>query len=91
MTEYTKFPPYNYFVRVLKTCPRSAFIYTQLWKERNNHNKVEVEKDRIRRRFLISPTLFRNILEPLMTMSVLSFEETELTYEIHMNGVEDDK
>lgn len=90
MTDYKKFPPFNYFLRVLKSCPRSALLYSQLWKERNKNNKLEVEKDRIRRNFLMSHTIFRNLIQPLVSIEIISYDENDNCYIINFNGVADE-
>ena len=86
MSEYNQFPPYKYFMRVLKNCPRSAYLYFHLWKKRGKYLSLKIIKKDIRKEFLLSPTLFRNFLGPLAYLNLVSFEETDLHYEIDVLG-----
>lgn len=86
MSDYTNFPPFKYFLRVLKTCPKSALLYTQLWKKRGKNLSFHVIKKDIRREFLMSPTLFRNLLSPLMFMNLISFKENDVQYHVDILG-----
>jgi len=83
---YTDFPPINYFVRALKICPKSAYLYAQIWRKKDKHMKILTEKDEIRKEFLISPTIFRNLLEPLMGLNLVRFKENDGTFRIDLSG-----
>jgi len=85
MTDYSDFPPIKYFIRVLKTCPKSAFLYTQLWKKKRNMI-LNVEKGNIRKDFLISPTMFRNHIAPLAYLNLLQFQESDERYQLELLG-----
>jgi hypothetical protein len=88
MQDYTDFPPKNNFIRVLKSCPRSALLYAQLWKKRDLSTlRVEAKKEEVRKQYLISPTLFRNLLEPLMALDIVSFVENDEKFRINVSGV----
>jgi hypothetical protein len=92
MKEYCEFPPQKYFTRVLKNCPRSALLYMQLWKKKDNkHMRIICRKVHIRRDFLISPTMFRNLLAPLMYLNILEFIEVDNNFQIDMAGVQQDE
>lgn len=86
MAEYDYFPPYKYFLRVLKSCPKSALLYSLLWKKQTKKKSLLINKNEIRREFLISPTLFRNLLAPLMFLNLISFKESDLQYHIDIMG-----
>jgi hypothetical protein len=86
MKDYYTFPPIKYFIRVLKSCPISAILYIQLWHKRGQTMSFKVIKKDIRKEFLISPTLFRNNLTPLMYINLLSFKESDKDYEISIMG-----
>jgi hypothetical protein len=86
MKEYADFPPEKYFTRVLKTCPKSALLYTQIWKRKSKHKGLVTSKKDVRRDFLISPTLFRNLLAPLMYLNVVKFIESDETFQIDIIG-----
>ena len=66
MKDYNEFPPLKYFIRVLKVCPKSSLLYTQLWKKKGKHMNFISQKKDIRKDYLMSPTMFRNLLSPLM-------------------------
>lgn len=86
MKEYLDFPPQRYFLRVLKNCPKSALLYSQLWKRRDKHMMLKPHKKDIRKDYLISPTLFRNLLAPLMFLNLVSFVEGEGKFQIELSG-----
>jgi len=86
MKEYTEFPPQKYFIRVLKNCPRSALLYLQLWKKKNKHSRVIHAKKDIRKDYLISPTMFRNLLAPLMFLNLIGFIEVDDNFQIDILG-----
>jgi hypothetical protein len=77
MQDYQDFPPIKSFIRVLKTCPRSALLYVQMWKKRNAWLKLDVPREDIRPDYLISPTLFINLLCPLISLSLVFLREED--------------
>jgi hypothetical protein len=86
MKDYSEFPPFKYFVRVLKSCPRSALLYAQLWKKRSKQMNLVTEKRDVRKDYLISPTMFRNLLAPLMSLNLISFIESADKFQIDVLG-----
>jgi len=86
MKDYTDFPPLKYFVRVLKSCPKSSLLYTQLWKKKGKHMNIQIKKRDVRKDYLISPTMFRNLLAPLMFLNLVSFIESDDKYQIDILG-----
>lgn len=86
MKDYSEFPPFKYFVRVLKSCPKSAFLYAQIWKNTESSLSLVAKKKEIRKDYLISPTLFRSLLAPLMFLNVLYFKENEEKFQIDFFG-----
>jgi len=86
MKDYNDFPPLKYFVRVLKSCPKSALLYTQLWRNKSKHINLVIKKNDIRKDYLISPTLFRNLLVPLMFLNLITFVESDEIFSIDMLG-----
>lgn len=86
MKDYSDFPPLKYFVRVLKSCSKSALLYTQLWKRKGKHMTFMIHKKDIRKDYLISPTMFRNLLSPLMFLNLISFIESEEKFQIDILG-----
>jgi hypothetical protein len=86
MTEYVDYPPVKYFTRVLKTCPKSALLYVQLWKKKGKNMAIAAEKKNVRKEFLISPTMFRNLLAPLMFMNLIHFVESDEKFQIDVMG-----
>ena len=86
MKGYKEFPPFAYFLRVLKCCPKSAFLYVQMWGKKNKSPGVVVNKKDIRRDYFITPTIFRNLLEPLRFLNLLSFTESEEKFKIEISG-----
>ena len=86
MQDYREFPPIKYFERVLKTCPKSALLYTQLWKKKGEHMYCITQKKDVRKDYLISPTMFRNLLAPLMFLNLIHFVENEEKFQIDVSG-----
>ncbi len=86
MKDYNDFPPLKYFIRVLKSCPKSALLYVELWKKKGRHLSISIRKNNVRREFFISPTLFRNLLAPLMFLNLISFVEGDDSFQIDMMG-----
>ena len=76
MSDYYDFPPMPDFRRVLQIAPASALIYISLWKMRRNNNDISIKKSDVKKKFLISKTIFRNHLLALSRLEILSFEET---------------
>jgi hypothetical protein len=86
MKDYSEFPPLKYFLRVLKSCPKSALLYMQIWKKKGKHMTLVAEKKEIRKDYLISPTLFRNLLAPLMYLNLIHFIESSDGFQIDVLG-----
>jgi len=86
MKDYSEFPPLKYFLRVLKSCPKSALIYTQLWKKKGKQMSLRTQKRDIRKDYLISPTMFRNLLSPVMVLNLVSFFESDDAFQIDILG-----
>jgi len=86
MTENKKQAPYDQLLRVIKTHPKSALLYIQLWKHRSPKGIVYIEKDRIRKKFLMSPTVFRNMIIPLASMEMISYSMDDHKYTIEVFG-----
>jgi len=40
----------------------------------------------IRKEYLISPTMFRNLLAPLMFLNLINFEESDERFQIDISG-----
>jgi hypothetical protein len=72
MHSYEDFPPYPYFYSVLKSHPKAAWLYIQLWQARDEESKVRCSLGDVRDLFLISPTIFRNQLMDLVALGILS-------------------
>lgn len=76
MSSYDDFPPLTLFKRVLQGSPTSALLYASMWALKPKSNLISIKRKEVKKRFLISPTLFRNHLLALGRMDLLSFEET---------------
>ena len=86
MKDYSDFPPSKYFLRVLKSCPKSALLYTQLWRKKGKQLNLVTKKKDVRKDYLISPTMFRNLLSPLMFLSLVNFIESDEKFQIDILG-----
>lgn len=83
---YSDFPPVKYFTRVLKSYPKSAFLYLQLWKKKGTRMNVVTAKKDVRKDYLISPTMFRNLLASLMFLNLIHFHERDEKFHIDVSG-----
>jgi hypothetical protein len=86
MKDYGEFPPLKYFIRVLKSCPKSALLYVQIWRKKGKHMNLVTEKKEVRKDYLISPTMFRNLLAPLMFLNLIHFIECGEKFQIDVLG-----
>jgi hypothetical protein len=86
MKDYSDFPPRKYFMRVLKNCPQSAFLYLQVWQKKDKQKILKTKKSDIRKEYLITPTMFRNLLSPLRYMNLVDFTENNGEYEVDILG-----
>ncbi len=87
MLDYNEFPPIKYFIRVLKSCPESALLYIQIWKRKGKSMGFVVPRRDVRREYLISPTMFRNLLAPLAFLNLINFiEDDDGRYQIDVSG-----
>ena len=86
MQDYNEFPPIKYFTRVLKTCPKSALIYVQIWTKKGKSRHVATRKKDVRKEYLISPTMFRNLLAPLAFLNLIHFSENDEKFQIDVSG-----
>ncbi len=86
MKDYKEFPPVSYFVRVLKGCPKSALLYAQLWKKKGSSMRLRTPKKDVRKDYLVSPTVFRNLISPMMFLNVLHFTENQDDFQIQVLG-----
>lgn len=76
MNDYAEFPPLDSFKRVLRSSPQSAELFTSLWKLKHGSNHLSIKRKDIKKKFLISPTLFRNHLLAIGRLELITFEET---------------
>lgn len=74
--ELWDYPPYPYLHQVLSHCHKAGVTYLDLWKERDKNNKVTIEKDEIRSRFLASTHNFHHNLLLLVKEGLLSIDES---------------
>lgn len=73
-------------MRTLKNCPKSALLYVQIWKNKNKNMNVLTKKSNIRKEYFISPTMFRNLLAPLMSLNLIHFIESDEKFQIEVMG-----
>jgi hypothetical protein len=91
MADYENFPPYKYFLRILKTAPKASLLYIELWKKRSKSLKITLSKYNIRKEYLISPTLFRNNICLLRIYGLLEYVEIKDEFYITLHGNDDQK
>jgi hypothetical protein len=91
MKDYSEFPPIKYFIRVLKNGPKAALLYVLLWRNKNRRNHIMIRKNAIRKEYLISPTMFRNLVASLMFLNLISFVESNEQFEIEIMGPQENE
>jgi len=91
MKDYKDFPPIRYFERVLKACPKSTWLYTQLWKNKTSKTILKQPRKSIYKDYLISPTLFRNLIIPLIYLHVITCDEYDHEFHIGFSGPDIDE
>jgi hypothetical protein len=69
-------PPYPYLVQVINNHPLAAATYVEIWRQRDKENKITIEKNEIRNKFLIAPTKFRNDLYQLVREGLANVHES---------------
>jgi len=85
--DYKEMPPVKYFIRVLKNCPQASYLYMQIWKKKDKNRKIIIQKEDVRKNFLISPTVFKNFLGRLTYLNVLQYTEKDACcFEIEVFG-----
>lgn len=77
-------PPFHYMLQVTEHCPKAAFTYMNLWKNRDKKNKAQVYKEDVRNEFLVSLAKFRHDLFLLMKEGLVSVDETPLSLTVEM-------
>lgn len=90
MKTYSEFPPVKYFLRVLKCCPKSALLYTELWQRKDRNFRLKAQKQDIRKEYLISPTMYRNLLAPLVFLNLIRFSESDEKFQIDLMGTKNE-
>jgi hypothetical protein len=90
MIDYSNLPPVRYFERVLKTCPKAALLYLQLWINKNKYMNVRVKEIDIRRQYLMSPTVFRNLLSSLVFLDLVTEQQEHDKFLITISGMSGD-
>lgn len=70
------YPPYYYLAQVAEHCPIAVSTYMLLWRERDQKNKVVIDKNTIRIDHLITLARFRNHLLLLLKEGLISIDET---------------
>lgn len=76
--EYDQFPPYPYFIDVLKHAPLALQSYIDLWNLRDKEGRVILNKKEIRNILLITPTKLKGHLYELIDLSLASVDESPL-------------
>lgn len=90
MMGYSNFPPFPYFMQILRHFPNSAMLYIKLWSEKNDHHAIKVKKSDISKVFLLTPTNFRNRLFNIMEEGLASVRQTPDFYHIELVGFDDE-
>lgn len=84
MIEYKNFPPHESLVQVLKGAPHAAHTYVELWKMRNKKNQVVIQKEGIRSKLFLSPTILRNRIIELVALGLASLDESLDNFNIRL-------
>ena len=91
MSNYSLFPPEEFFELVLKHCPQAGFVYKELWRYFFQSDDNLLQKKDVRPIFGMAPTAFRNKLLLLKRESLLEYKENSLSYKIYLTTSEEDQ
>jgi hypothetical protein len=85
MHDYSKFPPIQFLILVLRTQPKAALLFVELWQKVVEDSKIiKIRKNNISSDYTLSPTLFKNTLMSLRFIEVLDFEDIGKFYNIEL-------
>ena len=87
---YADFPPYHFFVTVLRHQPDVAHFYAKIWSGRDKDCKLMIDRKQIYTQFLVTPMVFKRKLAYLMEEGLLSLLESPYFYEIEFTNYEDE-
>lgn len=90
MNDYLNFPPYDSFKKTLINSPHSALLYASLWKIKPNCNSLLIRKNDVKKRFFISPTVFKNHLLSLGRIGLMSCEDAGECFRINFSECHED-
>lgn len=79
-------PPYLYLYQLAEHCPRAIASYMQLWRDKDESNRLTIYKKDIPTVFLKSPLKLRNDLMLLVKEGLASIDENPLTLTIELVG-----
>lgn len=74
--DYSEFPPLDCFKKVLEKTPKSALLYASIYKLKSKSNKLSIKKKQIIVNFSTTPTLFKNSLNLVKDLGLISLTET---------------
>lgn len=80
------YPPYPYLHQVLSHCHKAGLTYMDLWKQRDDKNKVIVGKDEIRTKFLSTTHTFHHNLLLLAKEGLVNVDERPNSLIIELTG-----
>lgn len=79
---YQDFPPFEFFMTVLRHQADAAHFYCKIWSDRDKKDKLMVDKKAIYSQYLVTPPTFKRKLGYLMEEGLVSVQETPYFYEI---------
>lgn len=85
MRDYSEFPPLHLFIKVLKSHPKSALLFVQIWKKKGASEKISINKEDIRNDYQMSPTMLRGLLLPLMFQNLVQLVEKKDEFQIEVS------
>jgi hypothetical protein len=87
---YKDFPPYEFFMTVLRHAPDVAYFYLKIWSAKAKDNKLLVDRKAIYSQFLVTPITFKRKTGVLMEEGLLSMQESPYFFEIDFTNYEPD-
>ena len=69
-------PPYDYLMQIINHHPSSSATYIEAWRSRDDKDKLVIAKKEIRKKFLISPSKFRNDLLNIAKEGLINVHES---------------
>jgi hypothetical protein len=84
------YPPYFYLAQIADHCPKALSTYLDLWRRKDDENKLNISKHDIRNEYLKTLTRFKNDCMLLAKECLINVDESPNFLSIELVGWEDE-